>query len=208
MKYSADKTARTVRRSNWMTPTFFVFALMFGEVLLLNFHERFVFRYAEIYTKFVLLSLLFLTPFVLHEMKRAPAFAGELAKKYPTTWLRSWIVMPSMASVVVGVVLTGPLGWLYAAAALSGAPVLHVSATAIKVGAYSPRKGCDQFATLHFASVDKETCLDTLYPHSSMYTGQPLDVGITTFPFGFLIVSIASTDSATPVAHSGNAERD
>jgi hypothetical protein len=108
--------------------------------------------------------------------------------------------------MVLGLVLTGPLGWVFAAAAWSNGAVRHVSATAIKVGTYSRRKGCDQFATLRFATVDKETCLDTLYPHSSMQTGQLLDVGITVFQFGFLIVSIAATDSVGHVTHLGNAE--
>lgn len=205
MKYPVNNTSGQMRRYHRMTPAFIFFALIFGVVLLINYQERFVFRYADVYTKFALLSLLFFTPFVLYEINRFPIFVRGIADKYPTTWLRTWIVMPSIASVMVGIAITGPLGWVYAVAAWSGGPIHHVSATAIKVGTYSRRKGCDEFATLRFASVDKETCLDSLYPHSSMHTGQLLDVGIASFQFGFLIVSIASTDSAALVAHSDNA---
>lgn len=203
MKHVADDAPVSTRRARYVLFTFF--ALLAGAVLLQNLHGRFVFRYAESWTHTVLWSLLLLTPFILFRLKRAPLFAARLAKRYPSTWVRDWLVMPLMASMLAGLVLAGPLGWMLAVAAWSDGTVRHVSATAVEVGAYSARKGCDQSATLRFASVDKETCLDSLYPPASMQRGQRLDVGITAFAFGFLIVSIAATDAADAGARSPDA---
>lgn len=200
MTHVADDAPVSTRRARYVP--FIFFALLAGAVLLQNLRGRFVFRYAEAYTQTVLWSLSFLTPFVLFRLRRAPLFAAQLAKRYPSTWVRNRLVMPLTASMLVGLVLTGPLGWMLALAAWSDGTVRHVSATAVEVGAYSRRKGCDQSATLRFASVDKETCLDGVYPPASMQQGQRLDVGITTFAFGFLIVSIAATDAAEAGARS------
>ena len=112
--------------------------------------------------------------------------------------------MPLAAAFMVGLVFAAPLGWLFATAAWSGGAIHQVNATAIKVGTYYKRKNCDQLATLRFTSVDKETCLDGLYPPSLMREGQLLSVGTTTFPFGFLIVSIARADLTVSTVRQGS----
>lgn len=189
MRYPTNKTATQKRHSGWLV--FLVFVLIVGALLLHYFGDRFVFYYAEAYANVALWSLLVFTPLVLYRMRRAPLFFRKISEKYPTAWLRNLIVMPLMAMSIVGLVCAAPLGWLFAAATWSGGAIQHVSAVASKVGPYSQRKGCNQSATLRFASAEKETCIDTLYPHASMRSGQTLDVGIRTFPFGFLIVSVA-----------------
>jgi hypothetical protein len=191
---SAGRTPAQKQRAIW--GTLFIFYLMVGALFLHIFADRFVFHYAEVYTRISLWSLLLFTPFVLYRMKRTRSFAENLAKKYPTTWIRSWVMMPLTAAMLVGVFFAAPLGWLFAAAAWYGGPVHHVNTTAAKVGTYAQRKGCDQSATLRLVSVDKETCLDNLYSPSTMREGQLLNIGTTVFPFGFLIVSIESADPA------------
>lgn len=172
-------------------------AIIIGAILLLHFHERYAFRQTDGYTRVVLWASLLCTPFVLYFM-RASSFEKQVAKRYPTTWLRTFVVMPLMTFAGLGLVLTAPLGWLFAATAWSNDAVQHVSATAIEVGAYAQRKGCNQSATLRFASTDKRTCLDTLYPPSTMHEAQLLDIGIVTSRFGFLIVSISADATARP----------
>jgi hypothetical protein len=111
-------------------------------------------------------SSLVSTPLVLYGMWRSQFFAGELAKKYPTAWLRNGAVMPLTALFLVGLAWTAPLG-------------------------------CDQYASLRFPSVEKKTCIDGQPPDQPIRTGQVLDVGITAFPFGFLIDSLAPCDKAS-----------
>ncbi|MCC2972369.1 hypothetical protein [Massilia sp. IC2-476] len=184
----SDHTAAHKRR-----PRCALLVLLFliaGIFLLMYFEGRFIFRYAEAYTRFLFVSWLLITPYVLYRMTAASVFATRLADQYPTRWLRKWVAMLLSASLAVVFVCLAPLGWIFAMAAWSAADVHQTSATAIKVGEYSRRKGCDQVATLRFRSVDKETCLDALYPPSAMRPGQLLDVGIAPSPVGFLIVSI------------------
>lgn len=166
-------------------------ALLAGAVTLLHFSERFVFYYEETYTRIALWSCLAFVPLALYRMKSAPGFAGRLAKKYPTAWLRNWLVMPLMAVFAAGLVWMAPLGWLLAAACLTGGATQHVHALAVQVDAPASSKGCDQYAKLRFASIEKRTCIAGRQPAASMRTGQVLDVGIRAFSFGFLIDSIA-----------------
>jgi hypothetical protein len=188
-----DRTPAQKRRARWAM--FAIFPLVIGLLLFMQFRERFVFRYAAPYMTFSLWSLILFSPFIHYWMKRRHAEA-ELARKYPTNWVRKGIVMPLMAAMTVGVVLAAPLGWLYAAVAWSGAATEHLNATAIEVGNYTRGKGCDQYATLRLAAVDNKTCLDGLYPPSAMRPGQRLDVGARMTSFGFLIVSIAEAAPA------------
>lgn len=186
----ASRTFSQKRRLIWVT--LFIFYLMVGALFFFMFTDRFVFYFAEIYTTISLWSGLLLTLYVLYRMKRTREFAANLAKKYPTSWLRNWVMMPLTAAMLVGAFFAAPLGWLFAAAAWYGGPVHQVSATAVKIGTYARSKRCDQSATLRLASVNKATCLDNLYPPSTMREGQPLIVDTARFPFGFLILSIAS----------------
>ena len=196
---SGNRTPAQKRRVIW--GTLFICYLIVGALFLSIFADRFVFYFIEVYTKVSLWSVLLFTPFVLYRMKRTRDFAADLAKKYPTSWIRNWVMMPLTAAMLVGVFFAAPLGWLFAAAASYGGPVHHVSATAVKVGTYARRKGCDQSATLRLAAVDKETCLDNLYSPSTMREGQLLNVGTTMFPFGFFILSIASAGPALTAGH-------
>lgn len=190
------------RRALWGMSAFFW--LIAGAVFLGSFGSRFVFYYAEPYEKLVLCSLVLLTPCIFYCLRRHAVFATMTAEKFPTAWLRHWIIMPLMAAMMVALVHAAPLGWLFAAAAWSGGSARTVSAIALEVAPYSPGKGCNQSATLRLGAVDKSTCLDGLYAPSSMRPGQPLDVGIDTFAFGFLIVSIADADSpATDAGQDG-----
>ncbi len=182
---------------------FIVLAFVVGSLMLLYYHDRFVFYYAEIYTNVTIWGLILLTPLVLCWLIRMPPVARDLAKR-PITWQRNLVGMPLGAATVVGLFFAGPLGWVFAVAAWSGGTIHYVNATALKVGTYSKRKGCDQSATLRFASVDKETCMDNLYPPSAMREGELLNVGTTVYPFGFLIVTIASADRAQSTTHQGN----
>lgn len=174
--------------------TVLAFIVVAGALLLRHFGERFVFYYAIHYTAASLCGLVLLTPFVVYRMVRAPRFADALAGRYPTTWLRNWVVVPLAAALLVGMLFAAPLGWLFAAAAWSGGPVQQVHAIAAQVGAHARRKGCDQSAIIRFGQRYKKTCLDDLYAPSPMQPGEYLDVGIRAYPFGFLIVSITSLD--------------
>jgi hypothetical protein len=189
MIYRTNKKAES-QRPNWKGIVILLLILL-GTFLFQQFSERFVFLYADSYTKIALCSTLLLAPLILYRMHRAPGFKGQIAGNYPTTWLRKWIVMPLLALTAIGVVFAAPLGWLFAIAAWSGRPVNQVDATAVEVGTYAQRKGCDQWVTLRFASADKKTCLDNLYANASLRTGEQLHVGVSTFAFGFQIVSIS-----------------
>lgn len=168
-----------------------------GALLLAGYGRRSVFHLADLYETVALWSVLLFTPLVLYRLRCNDAFSEQIAMKFRSDWLRTWIVMPLTAAVLVGAVFAAPLGWAVAAAAWSGDPVQLIRATATDVGDHAQRKGCNQTATLRFASADTRICLDGLYPLSSMQPGQLLDVGIVPFRFGFLIVSIAP---AVPVA--------
>ncbi|MBQ5948574.1 hypothetical protein [Massilia sp. ST3] len=197
MTYLINKTLANKCRLRWRI-VLFVCAIV-GALLLQMYRDRFVFYYAQTTAKVALWSLLLFTPFILYRMRRAPLFVAELKKKYPTSWLRDIVVMPLMAAMVAGLLVAAPLGWVLAIAAWSGGVVHHVDAVATEVGTYSQRKGCDQFATLRFASVEKEVCIASLSPHSSLHPGQSLAVGIVRFSFGFLIVSIAPVKKAETI---------
>lgn len=166
-----------------------------GFFLLMHFGELFVFHYAEPYRNIVMLLTVLLAPIVCYRLGQS-LFDDELSKRHPTAWIRKGILLPLTAIVVVVFPLTAPLGWLFAGVAWLDGATQQVPATAIEVQPYSSRKGCDQFATLRLLSVEKETCLDYLYPRSAMRRGQPLTVIVRTVPFGFLIVSIADTDQS------------
>ncbi|WP_313178171.1 hypothetical protein [Massilia sp.] len=124
-------------------------------------------------------------------MRRSKVFAAEFGKRYPTSWLRRWVAMPLSAMAIVASLVAAPLGWFFAAAAWVGGDVEPVRAVALAVEPAVQRKGCNQQAVLRLESVEKETCLDDLYPVSTMRASQQLDVGIERFAFGFLIKSIA-----------------
>jgi hypothetical protein len=172
-------------------------ALLAGAFLLMHFSERFVFFYEESYTRMALWSSLVSAPLVLYCLRRSPFFSHELAKKYPTAWLRHWVVMPITALFLAGLAWTAPLGWLLGAVSWAGGESRHVRALAVKVEAPARRKGCRQYASLRFASAEKKTCIDG-QPHDlPVRTGQALDVGITAMPFGFLIDSLAPADNAS-----------
>ena len=173
------------------------FALLAGAFLLMHFGGRFVFLYAETYTGIALWSSLVSAPLVLYCMRRSPFFSGELAKKYPTAWLRNGVVMPLTALFLVGLAWAAPLGWLLGAAYWAGGESRHVAALAVEVEAPSRRKGCHQYASLRFASAEKKTCIDGQPRELPIRTGQVLDVGITVIPFGFLIDSLAPADNAS-----------
>lgn len=183
-------------RARWALLAFSPFFA--GALLLAGYGRRSVFHLADLYETVALWSVLLCTPLVFHRLRRNEAFSKQLAMRLSSVWLRTWIVMPLTAAMLVGGVFAAPLGWSIAVAAWSGDPVQLVRATATDVGDYAQRRGCNQTATLRFASVDKRTCLDDLYPPSSMQPGQPLDVGIVPFRFGFLIVSIAPAVPAAP----------
>ena len=192
----APQTPAEKRRARWKTLV--VLVMVVGAILLSIFHDRYVFHYADAYMTLTIGALILFTPIVLYWIASTPVTVKALSEKYPTNGLRNVIVMPLMAAMGVGMFCAAPLGWLFAVAAWSGGAVHHVRATAIEVGTYSKRKNCDQTATLRFASFDKETCLEGLYPLSLMREGQALDVGIKEFSFGFLIVSIANANPAVP----------
>lgn len=194
-----SRTLAQKRRAVWQA--IFICYLMVGLFLFAFFADRFVFYFAASYTKISMLFVLLFTPFVLYWMLRARNITTQMVRTYPTGWIRNWVMMPLMAAVLSSVFVVAPLGWLFTAAAVYGGPVHQVSATAIQVGTYSPGKGCDQSATLRLASVDKKTCLDNLYPTTTMREGQLLVVSITMFPFGFLISSIGNAD---PGVTAGN----
>jgi hypothetical protein len=175
-----------------------------GALFLHIFGDRFVFRFADAYTVIALVSTGLSMPFILYRMARSRRVGEEFSKRYPTSWIRNWVVMPLTAAIPAGLVFAAPLGWLFAAAAWYGGPVHYVRATATDVGSYARRKHCDQSATLRLPSVARRICLDRLYPPATMRDGQVLNVGIATFSFGFLIVSVASAD---PVLHDAPASR-
>lgn len=193
---SVERTRSRRRRAAWNT---FLLMVAGGVLLLIRFNERFVFSHADLYAGMSVWALAVLTPVVVLAMRGSPVFERGLAEKYPTAWLRRWITMPLMSLLAVGAVLAAPVGWLSAAAAWSGGALRHVDATAVKVESYAARRGCDQRATLRFASADKETCLDGLAAAGTVRRGQLVDVGITEFPFGFFIASIAR---AAPAGHA------
>ncbi len=187
------------RRPIWQA-IFFCY-LIVGLFSFVFFDDRFVFYFAASYAKISMLFVLLCTPFVLYWMLRACNMRSQLAKTFPTGWIRNWVMMPLMAAVSTSVFVVAPLGWLFAGAAFYGGAVNQVSATAIQVGTYSRRKGCNQSATVRMVSVDKKTCLDNLYPTTTMREGQQLVASITMFPFGFLISSIGNAD---PGVTAGN----
>ena len=189
----ADRTPAQRRRANLLGVL--VLLHLVGAGLFAYFNERFVFDYAGPWMRMAVWSPVVLVPVVIFLMAFSRAFTKELAKKYPTTWLRNGIVIPLWALMAVGLFLAGPLGWFVAVMAWSGGPVQHVGATAIEVRPYSRAKGCDQSATLRILSVDEKTCLDGLYPPGAMRPGEQLDVGITVSPIGFLIVSMSGTSA-------------
>ena len=181
---------------NWL----FSFYLVVGALLLYNLSNRFVFYYAETYTKISLWSMFLLWPFVLYLMLRRGNRA-ERARSEPISWQRNLVMLPLSAALIVGIFFAAPLGWLFAGAVWHGGPVHHVSATAVEVEKYVRSKGCNQPATLELQSVHKTTCLDHLYPPSTMRERQLLDVGVLLFPFGFFISTIAPGDPALPAAN-------
>jgi hypothetical protein len=189
MKYASYKTLSQKCRYSYMTLIFFL-ALLMGVIFLLFFSDRFVFRYKEAYTRIFLWSLLVFTPFFIYRKEKSSEILEHLKQKFPTRWVRKFIMTPLISLMSAGLVFTAPLGWVFALAVWSGGGVYHVSATAVKV-----------------SSSKSKTCLDTLYPHSSMQTGQVVDVGISESQFGFLIVSLSKTDWAYPPAHVDNKER-
>ncbi len=194
-----SRTPAQKRRAVWQG--MFICYLMVGLLLFIFFADRFVFYFAASYTKIAMLLVLLCTPFVLYWMLRSRNMTTQFAKTYPTRWLRNWVMMPLMAASMTSAFVVAPLGWLFTGAAFYGGPVNQMSAIAIQIGTYSPGKGCDQTAILRFASVDKETCLDNLYPTSTVREGQLLVVSTTMFPFGFLISSIGDAD---PGSTAGN----
>lgn len=205
MKYASYNHLPQKRRYSYTTLIFFL-ALLIGVIFLLFFNDRFVFRYKEEYARFFLWSLLLFTPFFIYRIEKSPEILEQLKQKFPTRWVRGLIMTPLISLMSAGLVFTAPLGWVFALAVWSGGDVYNVSATLIKSSNNSKSKRCNQLATLQFELLKKEVCLDTLYPHSSMQTGQAVDVGISESQFGFLIVSLSKTDSANPAAHMGNTE--
>ena len=196
------RTSAQRRRAIWVTLV--ACLLLTGALFLAIFGDRFVFHFADAYTKIALVSTALSIPFVFYRMARSRRVGEEFSTRYRTSWVRNWLVMPMMAAIPAGLVFAAPLGWLFAAAAWYGGPVHYLSATATDVGSYARRKRCDQSATLRLPSVAKKTCLDRLYPPATMRDGQALNVGIVTFSFGFLIVSIANAD---PVLKDAPASR-
>lgn len=194
---SEHRTASQRWRVIWIW--FFTFYLVVGALLLYNLANRFVFYYAETYTKISLWSVFLLWPFVLYLMLRRGSQA-ERARSKPISWQRNLVGGPFLAALIVGIFFAAPLGWLFAGAVWHGGPVHHVRATAVDVKKYVRSKGCNQPATLALQSVHKETCLDHLYPPSTMRKQQRLDVGVLLFPFGFFISTIAPGDPALPAA--------
>lgn len=195
MQYSANSRAQRPRRSRWLI-AFLVFVFA-GILLLLVFGSNFVLLHKSTYISVALWSSLALSPFAYYRMSRSPSFQKAAAVRYPTNWIRNGISMPLTAILVPGVLFIAPVGWLAAMTALAGSEVQQVGAIAIEVGGHSQRKGCDQHATLRFISGETETCLDGLYPPAHMQSGQALNVGITTSPFGFRIVSIEAASEQT-----------
>lgn len=180
----------SVRRSMWLSGA--IFAVVAGLLLLHYQGRRFVFDYADTYETVGGYLVLLCAPAVLYWMKGSKIFAAEFGKRYPTSWLRRWVAMPLSALAIVASIVAAPLGWFFAAAALTSGEVEQVRATAVKVDEFvQQRKGCDQEAVLRFGAVAKDTCLDSLFAPSEMRAGQQLDVGIIRFSFGFKIVSIA-----------------
>jgi hypothetical protein len=90
------------------------------------FGDRFVFRFADAYTVIALVSTGLSMPFILYRMARSRRVGEERSKRYPTSWIRNWVVMPLMAAMPAGLVFAAPLGWLFAAAAWYGGSVHHV----------------------------------------------------------------------------------
>lgn len=186
--YPSRKDAPQAPRSRFFIWLFFILSI--GSILVFHPGGRFVFYYERTYVNIALCSSLLIAPFALYRLKRWQAFDQGLARRYPTHLVRRWILLPLTAFMLVGMLFAAPLGWLFAAAALIGGAESHVHAVATEVSPHSRRKGCDQRATLRFASADKDLCLDGLYPPAAMQPGEALTVGIRTFPFGFQVVSI------------------
>ncbi|HEX8478165.1 MAG TPA: hypothetical protein VF663_07505 [Telluria sp.] len=203
-RFVADDRRTSAQRWRAIWVTIVACLLAAGALFLTIFGDRFVFRFADAYTVIALGSTGLSMPFILYRMARSRRVGEEFSKRYPTSWVRNWVVMPLTAAILAGLVFAAPLGWLFATAAWYGGPVHYVKATATDVGSYARRKHCNQSATLRLPSVARKTCLDRLYPPATMRDGQVLNVGIVTFSFGFLIVSIASAD---PVLHDVPASR-
>jgi hypothetical protein len=200
----ADDRRTSARRWRAIWITLVVCLLSTGALFLYIFGDRFVFRFASAYTGIALVATGVSMPFILYRMVRSRRVGEAMSKRYPTSWIRNWVVMPLMAAIPAGLVFAAPLGWLFAAAAWHGGPVHYVRATADDVGSYARRSHCNRSATLRLPSVAKKTCLDRLHPPATMRDGQVLNVGLVTFSFGFLIVSVASAD---PVLHDAPGSR-
>lgn len=197
MQISSSKN--TLRGPALWLPLALLF-LIIGTVLLLNASTNFVFYYADGYTKVSLCLVMLLTPAVLFCFRRCPQLIAHLESKYPTHWLRNWVMQPLVAAFIVSMVCTGALGWALTVSEAVTDTMKVMRATAVEVGEYSPGKGCDQVARLNFEGVIKQVCLENMYLPGTLKVGQTLDVTVHAFPFGFLLISMA--DAAVEAPHA------
>jgi hypothetical protein len=122
----ADDRRTSAQRWRAIWVTLFACLLSTGALFLYLFGDRFVFRFADAYTGIALVSAGLSMPFILYRMARSRRVGEEFSKRYPTSWIRNWVVMPLMAAIPAGLVFAAPLGWLFAAAAWYGGPVNYV----------------------------------------------------------------------------------
>lgn len=170
----------------------FSFSFVLAGALWANYYvDRFVIFHSDVLFEIAMWITLILSPLVLYKFKKSSAITQQVGVRYPTAWLRNWIMLPIMSALMIWISLVSPLGWLAVAVAWSGDELHFTEARATRVEGYIRGKGCNQYATLALENSIKDVCLDGLYPPNTMKTGQYLSVGIKKAPYGFLIFTIS-----------------
>ena len=143
-------------------------------------------RYANV--QGLLFALLFMVLILVVSMSKR--IDDSLAVRYPTKWLRWFVMKPLVAAVMAGSVLAAPAGWIGLGTWAWGTDT-RVPGRVVTVEALRSAKGCDQHATLAIQRVEKKVCLADHYVGVELAAGQVLDVQLRSTSLGIIIGDIA-----------------
>lgn len=117
-----------------------------------------------------------LVPVVAYGLKKA-RIDKFLATRYPTRWVRRYLMFPGVVLTAAGMLVLAPTGWVALLGWSVGSHSTGLEGTMVKTTEFSERK-CDYRGTLLVNGIDGEICLRT------RVSGPPPKVGDHVFVTG------------------------
>jgi hypothetical protein len=175
----------------WVPVALAMAFVMAGVTLELTLGRRFVVSFADAYraaTPWLFAALLVLL-FVVH--RRFESLRQIYRNRYPTAWVRRFLMLPITAALLALAILVTPLGWAALLGwAFAGAPE-PLSGKLLSLEERSPDPySCALQGKIRLDRASSEICLDGLVTESVPKAGDPIRVVGRQSRFGVLIEGV------------------